>query len=86
MDYFEKTFPGDRSFFEDEIMNQIKIKVPNKFVRVKKETTDGKDKDGNPKKYSNIVRILDLKVPLEEVEGKRKEPAKTETKTANKGW
>jgi len=51
---FEKHFPGDHSFFESAIMDKVKIKVPNKLLRLKTETS----KDG---KYSNVVEIASTK-------------------------
>jgi len=45
---FEKAFPGDRSYFENEIFSKVKIKVANKMLKMKTELS----KDG---KYANIV-------------------------------
>jgi hypothetical protein len=51
---FEKHFPGDHSVFETALMDKIKIKVPNKFLKLKTETS----KDG---KYSNVIEIASTK-------------------------
>jgi hypothetical protein len=53
-DNFEKAFPGDRSFFETEIMSKIKIKVANRLLKMKTETS----KDG---KYSNVISTANIK-------------------------
>jgi hypothetical protein len=53
-DAFEKNFPGDRSFFEQAIMDKVKIKVPGQFCQMRTETS----KDG---KYSNVVEIATMK-------------------------
>lgn len=45
---FDKAFPGDRSYFENEIFSKVKIKVANKMLKMKTELS----KDG---KYANIV-------------------------------
>lgn len=79
-DAFEKNFPGDRSFFEQAIMDKVKIKVPGKFCQMRTETS----KDG---KYSNVVEIATMKfkavdkaaaAPKETAKGK-KETKKEET-------
>ena len=58
-DNFEKHFPGDHSVFETALMDKIKIKVPNKFLKLKTETS----KDG---KYSNVVEIASTKFVAKE--------------------
>jgi len=50
---FEKAFPGDRSYFENEIFSKVKIKVANKMVKMMTETS----KDG---KYQNVVKIANI--------------------------
>jgi hypothetical protein len=84
---FEKGFPGERSFFEQPIMDKIKIKVPGKFLKIRTETS----KDG---KYSNTVEMSDMKfVPEEKVAGKagkaagkKKEEPTAATASATSEW
>ncbi|MEN6422366.1 MAG: hypothetical protein ABFD76_10515 [Smithella sp.] len=69
-DNFEKAFPGDRSFFEQAIMDKVKIKVPGQFCQMRTETS----KDG---KYSNVVEIATMKFkPVESKAAAPKEAAK----------
>lgn len=56
---FEKAFPGERSFFENEIFSKVKIKVPNRLLKMKTETS----KDG---KYSNVVNTASINYHPEE--------------------
>jgi hypothetical protein len=65
---FEKAYPGDHSFFESAIMDKIKIKVPEKFCKMKTETS----KDG----YVNVVEIATMQFKPEEKAGKGKKETK----------
>lgn len=68
-DQFEKAFPGDRSFFEQPIMDKVKIKVPGHFCQMRTETS----KDG---KYSNVVEIATMKFKPVETKAAAKDTAK----------
>lgn len=61
---FEKNFPGDRSFFEQPIMDQLKIRIPGKTLKMKTET----NKEG----YSNVVAIASLKAVIPDSGAKTK--------------
>jgi hypothetical protein len=68
-DNFNTKFPGERSFFEPEIMNAIKVRIPGKFLRMRTETKG---------EYSNVVEIANMAYkPTEKVGAKGK--AKSET-------
>jgi len=84
-DAFEKNFPGDRSFFEQAIMDKVKIKVPGQFCQMRTETS----KDG---KYSNVMEIATMKFKAVEKAGaahkdtaKGKAAAKKEETVADAG-
>jgi hypothetical protein len=71
---FEKAFPGDRSFFEQAIMDKVKIKIPGQFCQMRTETS----KDG---KYSNVVEIATMKFKaVEKGTAAPKDMAKGKTK------
>lgn len=74
-DNFEKAFPGDRSFFEQAIMDKVKIKVPGQFCQMRTETS----KDG---KYSNVVEIATMK--FKPAETKAEAPKDTKGKAVSK--
>ena len=89
---FEKHFPGDHSVFEAALMDKIKIKVPNKFLKLKTETS----KDG---KYSNVVEIASTKfVPKDaaasaagktagkKAEGKKEAAGNSAAAATGDGW
>jgi hypothetical protein len=83
---FEKNFPGDRSFFEEAIMSKIKVKLANRQLKMRTETTTGKD----GKEYSNLKESASLKYVPETKEeksagkGKAKESAKSTESAADK--
>ena len=45
LDKFEKAFPGDRSFFEPDIMDKIKTKLPGTYAVFKTEKFEDKKKN-----------------------------------------
>jgi hypothetical protein len=84
---FEEKFPGDRSFFEEAIINRVIIQIQHKFCKMRTETT----KDG---KYTNVMEIASVKYnptdsKKEKVAGKTGKEKVAETKTvagASDAW
>ena len=77
---FDKAFPGDRSYFENEIFSKVKIKVANKMLKMKTELS----KDG---KYANIVSTAPMSYQPKDAAPKASAAGKpASAPPANEGW
>ena len=78
---FDKAFPGDRSYFENEIFSKVKIKVANKMLKMKTELS----KDG---KYANIVSTAPMSYQPKDAPAKASSSAAAAKSAppANEGW
>ena len=77
---FDKAFPGDRSYFENEIFSKVKIKVANKMLKMKTELS----KDG---KYANIVSTAPMSYQPKDTAPKAAAAGKpASAPPANEGW
>lgn len=87
-DAFLKAFPGDDSVFTSKVMDKIKQKFPDKFIRIKTKQNPYKDKNGGEQIAVNVVAYGKMSDSVEKLEAElsgkvSKKEGKQETKVAD---